>query len=658
VSLPPLTAGAALVLWGWHSELLEAAVPMAIALEAARWVPWRWSLTDRDFDRVSDLSTVALLAVIVYQFDRHAFHAIYEILELAPLVAFALVLAQAYSTRERVRLTALFLSVRRAHARGDIEETRSIDLGAPYFVLCLLAASAGELRTPAFFLASLGLVGWVLAARRPRRFPAALWAVAFVAGAGLAHAGSRGVVELRVALEPVILEWLEQHMWRYRSPYRAYTAIGELGTLKASDRIVLRIEARGAPPHLLHEASYRIFSRGGWLAAAGGFEALTPVGDGTTWVLEEESRAGHAVRVSAYLVRGRGLLAVPNGSYRVDTLPVEDLARNALGTLRVGGGPGVIDYRVRYDPGARFAAAPEEVDLELPSEHAALLAEVVAELGLAGAPPREVLAGLERHFARRFHYSLAADASRRGISLAAFLREHRKGHCEYFATAAVLLLRAAGVPARYATGYSVQEWSELEQRFVVRRRHAHAWARAYVDGQWRDFDVTPASWNAIEAAQAAWWQEAYDLGSWLAHRFQRWRWGQGEGGDRTVLAALLVPLVLVLAWRLRGRDRVARSRAGATQRAAGGAGADSEFYLIEARLIAAQGLRPPGEPLARWLERLARERGEASGATEARSEILPLHYRHRFDPAGLGTAERALLRRRVRTWLARYGRGP
>jgi len=32
------------------------------------------------------------------------------------------------------------------------------------------------------------------------------------------------------------------------------------------------------------------------------------------------------------------------------------------------------------------------------------------------------------------------------------------------------------------TGYSVQEFSKLENRYVARSRHAHAWARVYVNG--------------------------------------------------------------------------------------------------------------------------------------------------------------------------------
>jgi hypothetical protein len=51
------------------------------------------------------------------------------------------------------------------------------------------------------------------------------------------------------------------------------------------------------------------------------------------------------------------------------------------------------------------------------------------------------------------------------------------------------LLREAGLPARYAVGYSVQE--KTGKGFIVRDRHAHAWCLVHLDGVWQDFDTTP-----------------------------------------------------------------------------------------------------------------------------------------------------------------------
>ena len=48
-------------------------------------------------------------------------------------------------------------------------------------------------------------------------------------------------------------------------------------------------------------------------------------------------------------------------------------------------------------------------------------------------------------------------AQEAATKVAEFLLKTRAGHCEHFATATTMLLRAAGVPTRYAVGYSVQE---------------------------------------------------------------------------------------------------------------------------------------------------------------------------------------------------------
>ena len=106
-------------------------------------------------------------------------------------------------------------------------------------------------------------------------------------------------------------------------------------------------------------------------------------------------------------------------------------------------------------------------------------------MGKDGLSERARVDAITRHFATGFSYSLQGAREQDELPLKRFLEISRSGHCEYFATATVLALRAVGIPARYATGYAVQEWGELEKAYVVRRRHAHAWALAYVDGAWK-----------------------------------------------------------------------------------------------------------------------------------------------------------------------------
>ena len=73
-----------------------------------------------------------------------------------------------------------------------------------------------------------------------------------------------------------------------------------------------------------------------------------------------------------------------------------------------------------------------------------------------------------------------------------FLFDVKTGYCEQFATAATLMLRSLGIPARLATGYATGEYDPLLNQAVVRERDAHAWVEVWF-GQygWVPVDPTP-----------------------------------------------------------------------------------------------------------------------------------------------------------------------
>ena len=71
-----------------------------------------------------------------------------------------------------------------------------------------------------------------------------------------------------------------------------------------------------------------------------------------------------------------------------------------------------------------------------------------------------------------------------------FIREGETGYCVHFATTAVVLLRAAGIPARYVEGYTVEVTPG--QTVQVQEKMAHAWAEYYVGGiGWLILEATP-----------------------------------------------------------------------------------------------------------------------------------------------------------------------
>lgn len=73
-----------------------------------------------------------------------------------------------------------------------------------------------------------------------------------------------------------------------------------------------------------------------------------------------------------------------------------------------------------------------------------------------------------------------------------FLTESRRGYCMHYASAAVLILRAMGLPARYVSGYVAD--CVPGERMDVPDRAAHAWAEVWVHSLgWYPIEVTPAA---------------------------------------------------------------------------------------------------------------------------------------------------------------------
>jgi hypothetical protein len=175
------------------------------------------------------------------------------------------------------------------------------------------------------------------------------------------------------------------------------------------------------------------------------------------------------------------------------------------------------------------------------------------------AGPRQQVEFTVRHLQDGYHYTLAPGAWRTDDPLAEFLFEKKAGYCEYFASAAVVLLRLQGVPARFvkglATGPNTDQGGGLH---VVRESDAHAWVEAWVPGEgWIEADPTPpadflalrprASFverlaQQVRAALASAWQRLSARGP---AEFLRWLAARVAEGALVVVRDPLVWLALV-----------------------------------------------------------------------------------------------------------------
>lgn len=74
-----------------------------------------------------------------------------------------------------------------------------------------------------------------------------------------------------------------------------------------------------------------------------------------------------------------------------------------------------------------------------------------------------------------------------------FLFDTKEGYCEHFSSAFVILMRAAGIPARVVTGYAGGDRNRMSDYWIVRQLNAHAWAEVWLAGEgWTRVDPTAA----------------------------------------------------------------------------------------------------------------------------------------------------------------------
>ena len=153
-------------------------------------------------------------------------------------------------------------------------------------------------------------------------------------------------------------------------------------------------------------------------------------------------------------------------------------------------------YQILYEPSLQYPlGTTEEADrlasevyTQVPQTLRVSLSAILAENGLAAASPQDIIAYVKASG----RYDLNTPAIPAGEDfILYFLQESHRGYCVHFASAAVMLLRTAGIPARYVTGYAVS--GPIDTWNLVTEDDAHAWVEYYTKGiGWRPLEATPA----------------------------------------------------------------------------------------------------------------------------------------------------------------------
>ena len=666
----------AVLLWAWQAEVLALGLVIAVALELPRLLQGRLQIVQADFDRLWSFTSVLFLAVLFYlALSQQGLNAVglltgapapeggpdnlhrvsgtaLTFLRCLPGILAPFLIAIRWSPVHVVPWStfSLYEQARaRRHPGVPPPEWAQQPMHPGYLYLGITTFAAGMTTNhPVEFLpllvATLIVSLWPVHNRGHHPITWTLTVSALFAVSLAARLGHEATQAAWEALEERILNsggmTEPSPLWTGSSSQSNRTlAFGTVGTLQQSSTILLHVTTSdGAAPGLLRDACFSRFHGSTWEnhpAYTDQEEVFNP-----QQPPPPDSQSITIVRASA---DGETPLAIPLDAVQVTVPPPSQVIAVGRDSYRIRGALPLAQSTIVRGKVHPPGTPPEEEDLRLDllsSSEQETLTRLTAELDLTGKSPAVVSERLEQWFASQFTYSLYQAPTTDGLRpLVRFLTVDKAGHCEYFATATVLLLRTVGIPARYAVGFSIHD--RLDGVWLGRSRDAHAWALFWDGTRWRELDTTPGTWREAMAKTSSWTEPWTDAWSDFWYRFALWRQENGNWQ----LSVFVVGMIILawIAWRqLRGTTWQRVRDASGLSRVIIALGLDSPAIALWDALARGYGPRLNGETLRSWLARIPHPLTPLD-----LEELVTLHERLRFDPAGLTPADRQRLRELV-----------
>ncbi len=206
----------------------------------------------------------------------------------------------------------------------------------------------------------------------------------------------------------------------------------------------------------------------------------------------------------------------------------------------------------RLDPEGKTVSLPRH--LQLPQGYNPRTLELGRQWKSQGLTPEGTIQQALRMFREEnFHYTLRPPLLGRN-AMDDFLFSTRRGFCEHYASAFVVLMRAAGVPARVVTGYLGGEVNPVDGFMIIRQSDAHAWAEVWIKQKgWVRVDPTGAISPArIESSLASalpdeatlpymelrWARQLQQRWEALNNQWNQWVLGYDQSRQQELLARL------------------------------------------------------------------------------------------------------------------------
>ncbi len=143
---------------------------------------------------------------------------------------------------------------------------------------------------------------------------------------------------------------------------------------------------------------------------------------------------------------------------------------------------------------ARRADVIDALYLQLPDTLPGRVETLASQICRACETEYDAIIAVESYFRENgFRYTLSPDPIPEGRDFVDWLLfDEQQGYCSYYASAATVLLRCAGIPARYVEGVRLDGGVGSREVYEANGSQAHAWCEAYIEGYgWVVVDATP-----------------------------------------------------------------------------------------------------------------------------------------------------------------------
>ena len=282
--------------------------------------------------------------------------------------------------------------------------------------------------------------------------------------------------------------------------------LGQIGLIKQSDAVVMRVKTDKSPSELPPDLKWRglafdNYDGRSWRRSDQGRRGVLT--EGQFYKLENSVQGTHLIRQTFFIealstdvvFATHKVLAVSRdvGFLQRDSAESLYTVQHLRKKLRYV----AFSDPIRPDPANIYDQAPISPEilntyLQVPSEdpRVADLAKRVTKTVKGRYAKAQAL---EQYLRSNYSYSLVLRGTPNSKDpLAMFLFDVRQGHCEYFASAMTVMLRQIGIPARLVNGFRAGEYNSIGNNWTVRQYNAHSWVEAYFPPYgWVEFDPTP-----------------------------------------------------------------------------------------------------------------------------------------------------------------------